>query len=86
MSIYISSLLTACAFAFIFLAICRLAEKACLQSGRLRVAGGMKLGPVLQAEMLNFRVKLAPKTSHDSYSAWRESEHDDLVLSVAMAA
>lgn len=57
-----------------------------LQTNRLKVASKLKLGPVLQAEMLNFRVRIDPATAHDSYSSWRESDHDDLVLSVAMAA
>jgi len=57
-----------------------------LQSERLKVSSKLKLGPVLQAEMLNFKVKIDPATAHDSYSAWRESDHDDLVLSTALAA
>jgi hypothetical protein len=57
-----------------------------LQTGRLKVASKLKRGPVLQTEMLNFKVKIDPVTAHDSYSAWRESDHDDLVLSVALAA
>lgn len=57
-----------------------------LQSGRLKIASGMELTEVLKAELLNFRVKINLATSHDSYSAWREGDHDDLVLSVAMAA
>jgi len=57
-----------------------------LQTGRLKVAGKLKLGPVLSQEMLNFRVLIDPVTAHDSYSAWREEDHDDLVLSVALAA
>lgn len=56
-----------------------------LQSQRLKVATKLELGPVLQQEMLNFKVKIDPVTAHDSYSAWRESDHDDLVLSVALA-
>jgi hypothetical protein len=56
-----------------------------LQTNRLKVASKLKLGPVLQAEMLNFRVKIDPATAHDSYSSWRESDHDDLVLSTALA-
>ena len=56
-----------------------------LQTGRLKVAAQLKLGPVLQSEMLNFRVKIDPATAHDSYSAWREADHDDLVLAVALA-
>jgi len=57
-----------------------------LQTDRLKVASKLKLGPVLQAEMLNFKVKIDPVTAHDSYSAWRDNEHDDLVLSVALGA
>jgi hypothetical protein len=56
-----------------------------LQSSRLKVASKLELGPILQQEMLNFKVKIDPLTAHDSYSAWREADHDDLVLSVALA-
>jgi len=56
-----------------------------LQSSRLKIASELTLEPVLQAEMLNFKQKIDPITAHDSYSAWRESDHDDLVLSVALA-
>jgi len=55
------------------------------QSGRLKVAGGLKLAPVLVEELLNFKVKINVKTAHDSYEAWREGIHDDLVLAVALA-
>ena len=57
-----------------------------LQSERLKIASKLALGPVLQQEMLNFRQKIDPATAHDSYSSWREADHDDLVLSVALAA
>lgn len=56
-----------------------------LQGGRLKVSNKLKLAAVLQAEMLNFKVKIDPVTAHDSYSAWRDNEHDDLVLSAALA-
>ena len=56
-----------------------------LQNQRLKVAPG-PLSDTLAKEMLNFKVKIDPLTAHDSYSAWREAEHDDLVLSVALAA
>ncbi len=55
------------------------------QAGRLKVAGGLKLAPVLVEELLNFKVKINVKTAHDSYEAWREGIHDDLVLAVALA-
>jgi hypothetical protein len=57
-----------------------------LQNGRLRVASGLPEAETLKKELLNFRVKIDPRTSHDSYEHWRESEHDDLVLAVSMAA
>lgn len=56
------------------------------QSGRLKISKKLQLAATLQSELLNFRVKIDPKTAHDSYSAWREADHDDLVLSVALAA
>lgn len=59
---------------------------ALLQTGRLKIADGLSLAPVLAKELLNFRVKIDPTTAHDSYAAWREGDHDDLVLSAALAA
>jgi hypothetical protein len=57
-----------------------------LQNGRLRVAAELPEAETLKRELLNFRVKIDPKTAHDSYEHWREAEHDDLVLAVSMAA
>src|SRR4051812_16499700 len=57
-----------------------------LQSGRLKIAEGLELAETLKAELLNFKVKINLKTSHDSYEAWRENEHDDLCLAVCMCA
>jgi len=62
------------------------AVQTLLQNGRLQIAAGLALADVLKKELLNFRVKVDPKTAHDSYSHWRESDHDDLVLAVACAA
>jgi hypothetical protein len=56
-----------------------------LQNGRLKIAPEMELAPVLKSELLNFRVKINPATAHDSYEHWREADHDDLVLAVALA-
>ena len=55
------------------------------QSGRLKIASSLELAEVLRGELLNFRVKIDPKTAHDAYSHWREAEHDDLVLAAALA-
>jgi hypothetical protein len=56
-----------------------------LQNGQLKIAEGLALRETLVKELLNFRVKINIATAHDSYEAWREGDHDDLVLSVALA-
>jgi hypothetical protein len=56
-----------------------------LQSGRLKVAPTLAEGETFVSELSNFKVKISA-AGHDSYNAWRESVHDDLVLSVALAA
>ena len=56
-----------------------------LQTGRLRISRRLKESDTLLRELLNFRVKIS-LSGHDSYEAWREQEHDDLVLAVGLAA
>jgi hypothetical protein len=56
-----------------------------LQSGRLKIASSLEHAETLRAELLNFRVKINLQTGHDSYEAWREGDHDDLVLAAALA-
>jgi hypothetical protein len=56
-----------------------------LQGGRLKIAASLPLARVLQQELLSFKVKINVATAHDSYGAWREGEHDDLVIGVALA-
>jgi len=56
-----------------------------MQNKQLKIAEGLQLAPVLKSELLNFKVKINIATGHDSYEAWREGDHDDLVLAVAMA-
>lgn len=55
------------------------------QAGRLKVAAELPEARLLVEELLNFKVKINVKTAHDSYEAWREGIHDDLVLAVALA-
>jgi hypothetical protein len=55
------------------------------QNGTLKIAEALPDAKTLIDELLNFKVKINVKTAHDSYEAWREGVHDDLVLSVAMA-
>lgn len=55
------------------------------QARRIQIADGLKDADTFALELQNFRVKIDKRTAHDSYEAWREGEHDDIVLSVAMA-
>lgn len=54
------------------------------QGQRLKIAEALPEARTLIDELLNFKVKISA-SGHDSYEAWREGVHDDLVLSVAMA-
>ncbi|MBA2518949.1 MAG: hypothetical protein H0V24_04740 [Chloroflexia bacterium] len=58
-----------------------------LQTGRLRIAASLPEAAILAQEFRNFRAKI--KTSgNDSYGPaadWRESSHDDLLLSIGIA-
>ena len=56
-----------------------------LQSGLLAILKTLVHAPTLLAELKNFRMKIDPATAHDSYAAWREQDHDDLLLAVALA-
>lgn len=56
-----------------------------LQQGRLKFADGLPSGDVLRAELQNFKATINLATGHDTYEAWREGDHDDLVLSLALA-
>jgi len=55
-----------------------------LQSERLKAAKELPVAAVLVQELLNFKVKITA-AANDTYSAWRENDHDDLVLAVALA-
>lgn len=55
-----------------------------LEQRRLQVADGLPEAAILRAELGNFRTKIS-KAGFDSYGAWREGDHDDLVLAVALA-
>ncbi len=55
------------------------------QADRLKIARGLPEAPAMIEELQNFRIKFT-KAGNDTYEAWRESDHDDLVLAAAMAA
>jgi hypothetical protein len=56
-----------------------------MQNGQLKIADALALKDTLVKELLAFRVTINISTAHDSYEHWREGDHDDLVLSVALA-
>lgn len=58
---------------------------ALMQSGELRIARDLALTPTLVQELRNFKVKINVATGHDSYEAWREGQHDDLVLAACLS-
>lgn len=55
-----------------------------LQDGQLKLARDMDFAPKLIDELLKFKIKVTAK-GNDTYEAWREGDHDDLVLSLAMS-
>lgn len=55
------------------------------QTKKLKVAQNLPLAHDFIKELLNFKVKIS-LGGHDSYVPWRENTHDDLVLSVSLAA
>ncbi|GMQ82821.1 MAG: hypothetical protein BMS9Abin05_2284 [Rhodothermia bacterium] len=56
-----------------------------LQNGELKIPSTIDLKDALVTEMQNFKVKLSAETGHDTYEHWRSGDHDDLVLSLALA-
>ncbi len=62
------------------------ATQVLLQSRCLRFAPGMPYVKELNHEFQTYQMKIDLTTGHDSYGQWREGQHDDLVLAVALAA
>lgn len=55
-----------------------------LQQGRLQIARALPEAETLIHELTNYKVTISD-AGHDSYGAWRESIHDDLVFAVGLA-
>ncbi len=60
------------------------AAQVIVQNHILRIAKGLPHRELLAREMLSFRCKISAG-GHDTYEAWREKDHDDLVLALAIA-
>ena len=56
-----------------------------MATARRPCAPALTHAQTLERELQNFQVKINLDTAHDSYGAWREGSHDDLVLAVALA-
>lgn len=55
-----------------------------LEQRRLLIADGLPEAAILKAELSNFRLKMTA-AGNETFGAWRDSDHDDLVLAVALA-
>jgi hypothetical protein len=55
-----------------------------LQSRELKIAAELPEAETLASELQNFRYEIT-RSGNDTYAAWREGDHDDLVLAVALA-
>ena len=58
---------------------------ALFQSERLKIAEELELADVLKDELENFKVKTNTRTGNEQFEAWRATDHDDLVLAVALS-
>jgi hypothetical protein len=56
-----------------------------LQTRRLQVARTLTDAAVLIKELENYRIKVTT-ARQETFESWREGQHDDLVLAVALAA
>jgi len=61
------------------------AAKVLLGKKQLKIGRGLPFADVLITELQNFQVTVNIATGHDSYEAWREGAHDDLVFAVSLA-
>ncbi len=55
-----------------------------LQTDKLKIAPALPEAQTLVRELQDFEVKIT-EAANDTYGAWREGAHDDLVLAVALA-
>ncbi len=56
-----------------------------LQTRRLRIAQALPEAAILTKELETFQVKITA-AANETFGAWREGQHDDLVLATGLAA
>lgn len=54
------------------------------ETGRLKISKNLELADILAKELQGLEVKISA-AGNDSYGCWRDGQHDDLVLSLALA-
>lgn len=60
------------------------AAQVLLQNRIMKIAADLPFADVLAKELTSFKMKIS-LAGHDTYEAWRERDHDDLVNALAMA-
>jgi hypothetical protein len=55
-----------------------------VQTGRIKVAKDLPTGALLAGEMQAFTRRQNPVTGRNQFAVWRDGEHDDLTLAVAL--
>ncbi len=55
-----------------------------MQARRLQIARGLSEAATLVRELQNFQVRITA-SAHETFGVWRDGQHDDLVLAVALA-
>lgn len=55
-----------------------------LQTGTLKIARSLERAQMLAQELTQFQTKITT-AANDIYGAWREGQHDDMVLALALA-
>jgi hypothetical protein len=61
------------------------AAQSALQGHRLVIAPALREARTLRQELSNFKVKINIASATESFEAWREGQHDDLVLACCLA-
>lgn len=59
--------------------------QVCLQNRTLKIAENLRETAMLRQELENFTTKITTDPAADAYTAWREGQNDDLVLTIACA-
>lgn len=64
----------------------RLTSLAQARPVRLALGDRLPFAAEVRHEMATFTAKLNPATASESFAAWREQDHDDLLIALAMCA